>query len=70
MKRVLNAPGSKGLKLHYDEPLSNFTFKFNLRRFTTAVSPYGSLAGVSDAGIQQMLVGSARHCSNCHQHSS
>jgi len=28
--------GSKRLKLQYDEPLSNFAFKFNLRGYTKA----------------------------------
>jgi hypothetical protein len=30
---MLKAPGSKRLTLKYDEPLSNFAFKFNLRRY-------------------------------------
>jgi hypothetical protein len=33
MKTVLKAPGTKRLKLKCDEPLSNFAFKFNLRRY-------------------------------------
>ena len=32
IKPTLKAPGIKHLKLKYDEPLSSFTFKFNLRR--------------------------------------
>jgi hypothetical protein len=32
----LKAPGTKRLKLKYDGPLSNFAFKFNLRRYTSA----------------------------------
>ena len=35
MKSVLKAPGSMLLKLRYDGPLSNFAFKFDLRRYTT-----------------------------------
>ena len=35
-KPVLKAPGIKLLKLEYDEPLSKFAFKFNLRRYTEA----------------------------------
>jgi hypothetical protein len=35
MKLTLKAPGTKRLKLDYDEPLSNFAFKFNLRCYTT-----------------------------------
>jgi len=32
---VLIAAGSKRLILKYDEPLSNFAFKFNLRRYNS-----------------------------------
>ena len=31
---ALKAPGTERLKLIYDGPLSNFAFKFNLRRYT------------------------------------
>jgi lipoate-protein ligase A len=34
IKPTLKAPGTKRLKLKYDDPLSNFAFKFNLRRYT------------------------------------
>jgi len=34
IKPTLKAPGIKLLKLKYDKPLSNFTFKFNLRRYS------------------------------------
>ena len=34
IKPTLKAPGFKLLKLNYDKPLSNFAFKFNLRRYT------------------------------------
>jgi len=33
MKPKLKAPGTKRLTLKCDEPLSNFAFKFNLRRY-------------------------------------
>ena len=33
---TLKAPGIKRLKLKYYELLSNFAFKFNLRRYTSA----------------------------------
>ena len=36
IKPTLKAPGSMLLKLRYDDPLSNFAFKFNLRRYTKA----------------------------------
>jgi len=43
MKPALKAPGIKRLKLQYDDPLSNFAFKSNLRRYTvvTDASPVG-----------------------------
>ena len=34
IKPTLKAPGTKRLKLKYDEPLSNFGFNYNLRRYT------------------------------------
>jgi len=34
MKPTLKAPGTEHLKLKYDVPLSNFAFKFHLRRYT------------------------------------
>jgi hypothetical protein len=34
IKPVLKAPGTKHLILQFDEPLSNFAFKFNLHRYT------------------------------------
>jgi len=33
MKPMLIAPGIKRLKVKYYEPLLNFAFKFNLRRY-------------------------------------
>jgi hypothetical protein len=36
IKPTLKAPGIKLLKLTYDKPLSNFAFKFKLRRYTLA----------------------------------
>ena len=33
MKPMLKSPGIKRLRLSYDEPPSNFAFKFNLRRY-------------------------------------
>ena len=36
IKPTLKAPGTKRLKLKYDELLSSFAFKFNLRRYTLA----------------------------------
>ena len=34
IKPVLKAPGTKRLKLKYDELFSSFAFNFNLRRYT------------------------------------
>ena len=34
MNPTLKAPGTKRLKLNYDEPLSNFALNFNLRRYS------------------------------------
>ena len=36
IKPTLNAPGTKRLILKCDEPLSDFAFNFNLRRYTEA----------------------------------
>jgi len=36
IKHTLKAPGTKQLKLKCDEPLSNFAFGLNLRRYTVA----------------------------------
>jgi len=36
IKPKLKAPGIKLLKLKYDKPLSDFAFKFNLRRYIMA----------------------------------
>jgi len=36
MKPILKAPGTNRLKLKYDVSRSNFTSKFNLRRYTKA----------------------------------
>ena len=39
-QRTFKAPGIEHLKLEYDNPLSKFAFKFNVRRFVMA---YGVL---------------------------
>ena len=39
IKPMLKAPGTKRLKLTYDEPLSSFAFKFNLCRYTPPIIP-------------------------------
>jgi len=35
---TLKAPGTKRLKLKYDDLVSNFTFKFNLRRYNKGMN--------------------------------
>ena len=37
IKPTLKAPGTKRLKLNFDEPLSNVAFNFNLRRYIMAL---------------------------------
>jgi hypothetical protein len=37
MKLTLKPPGAKRSKLNHDEPLSNFAFNFNLRRYAVAI---------------------------------
>jgi len=37
IKPTLKAPGIERLKLKHEELLSNFGFKFNLRRYTTVM---------------------------------
>jgi hypothetical protein len=50
----LNAPGIKRLKLICDDPLSNFAFKFNLRRYTVderaARAVRRAIAATNEAG--------------------
>jgi hypothetical protein len=44
----MKAPGTKLLKLDFDELLSSFAFKFDLRRYTKAVlPPLAALGGSS-----------------------
>jgi hypothetical protein len=53
---VLKAPGSMLLKLRYDEPLSNFAFKFNMRRYTVEGSLERNVAGVNHATGRQSSI--------------
>jgi len=50
MKPLLKAPGTKRLKLEYDELLSSFAFKFNVRRYTLESTTTYSVATRSTAG--------------------
>jgi len=45
MKPVLKAPGTKRLKLTYDQLLSNYAFNFNLRHYNKVLVLKRSLAG-------------------------
>jgi len=38
IKPMLKAPGTERLKLKHEKLLSNFGFKFNLRRYTQVIS--------------------------------
>jgi hypothetical protein len=45
IKPLLKAPGTERLKLKYEELLSNFGFKFNLRRYSKGGRFDASLVG-------------------------
>jgi hypothetical protein len=47
IKPTLKAPVSKSLKLKHDELLSNFAFKFNLRRYTPVFVMLFVMVGVA-----------------------
>jgi len=53
IKPALEAPRSKRLTLEYDELLSSFAFKFNLRRYTKCLGAARVL--VTPHGFQSML---------------
>ena len=42
IKLTLQAPGNKRMKLKYGELLTDFAFKFNLRRYISATAPSSS----------------------------
>jgi hypothetical protein len=52
LKPKLKPPGTKGLKLNCDTPLSTSAFKFNLRRYT--------VGGVYKSNGKNHLVGRCR----------
>jgi len=45
IKPTLKAPGTERLKLKYEEPLSDFGFKFNLRRYTEVEGTMEAVCG-------------------------
>jgi len=49
IKTTMKAPGTQRLKLKYDQPLSNFAFKFNLRRHDEV------FAALPSAGLPRVL---------------
>jgi hypothetical protein len=53
IKHTLKAPGTKRLKLQYDEPPSNFAFKLKLHRYTSA---FDALRGAITGGQGLTLV--------------
>ena len=61
IKPTLKAPGSKRLKLDYDEPLLNFAFKFNLRRCNEACMANPDIARATGGG--KYLIGRGLHSS-------
>jgi len=52
IKPTLKAPGSKRLKLNFYGPLSNFAFKFNLRRYTKAAGGEGGDSEGGDGAVE------------------
>ena len=56
IKAILKAPGTKRLKLKYDELLLNIAFKFNLRRY----SAVGAAAALQAGARQCRGVGAQR----------
>jgi hypothetical protein len=54
IKPSLKAPGIKRLKLKYDKPLSNFAFKFNLRRYTMVGRAVEADEPLMDAGLDSL----------------
>jgi len=66
MKPKLKPPGSKLLKLKFDKPLSDFAFKFNLRRYNTGVldtvsKQFSTIAieGAKEGGWTHSYIGAA-----------
>ena len=50
---TVKAPGTKRLKLTYDEQLSDVAFNFNVRRYVEAV-PVAAPAGLGDEARRQL----------------
>ena len=75
IKPMLKAPGTERLKLEYDELLSTFAFKFNLRRYTkviveviptdASVAENLSAGGLTDADINKEIEDSGIKVGRC-----
>jgi hypothetical protein len=55
IKPALKAPGSERLKLNCDDVLSNFAFKFNLRRYNTEAHRNTSSAADLDRTLEHFV---------------
>jgi len=49
IKPALKAPGINRLKLEFDKPLSNFAFKFSLRRYAAVAAAAAHVAAAAAA---------------------
>ena len=54
--RVVSAPGvcNQRLKLKSDEPLSNFAFNFNLRRYSVADGAHAHKPGLGEQVVLEL----------------
>jgi len=55
IKPMSKAPGTKRLKLEFDELLSSFALKFSLRRYTLGSDAYGSMRALEELRLQEIL---------------
>ena len=66
IKPTLKAPGTERLKLKYEELLSNFGFKFKLRRYIEADVGETDQLLARQAGIINQLMGDAAPAAGPH----
>jgi hypothetical protein len=64
IKHTLKAPGTRRLKLEFDELLSSFAFSFKLRRYTLARAPHGGVLSITSTDTAALfgLYPAARAC--------